>query len=277
MANNGLIVRDQNGNAVTLASTDVGSSVQAMRHQICDATAAHFLPSADAVARSLFAAIGDGTTTVTVKAASTLAQITDTSLVVQPLQATDGTHTEPIGDAYARAMFVSLGAEAVKAGATAAANCVLQGAEFLANASLLALTTGQQGPLQCDPSGTLKVGSAVLGTPVYGSASSGGAAAASVTLTIPSAKMGFLDFIDVDGLGATTGAVANLTITGALGGTLTYNIGIAAGVTTPIAPVRLRFNPPIQASATNTNLVCAIASFGTGNTQSSLVAGGHYV
>ncbi len=233
------------------------------------------LPTGDAAARTIYVTPNDGTNAITVKAASTQLALTDTSLVVAPLQTTDGTHTTPIGDASARAIFMSLGSEAAKAGATAAAQCLLQGGEFLAAASLLALTTGQQGPLQCDPAGTLKVGSAVLGTPIYaGSGASGGAAAANTTLTITAGKMGFLDGFDIDGLGATSGAAIAVTVVGLLGGTLTFEVGIPAGATVPFSYSK-RFNPPLQASGTGVNIVLNVPSFGSGNTQSSSCAYGH--
>src|SRR5579859_982386 len=119
-------------------------------------------------------------------------------------------------------------------------------AQFQANASLPALTTGQGAVLQSDPSGTLKTGIAPLGTPVYGTASSGGAAAANVSLASASGKMLFLDGFDIDGLGATAGAAVTVAITGLLGGTLTYLVGIPAGVTVPFHQ-SFRFNPPLQA------------------------------
>ncbi len=254
MADNGLIVRDSSGNPVTLNSKDVGAGVQAMKHLITD-----------------------GTNLATVKAASTAANVTDTSLVVAPLPVSNGTQVTPMGDAFARAIFFSQGAEIAKAGGTAAANSVLGGAEFLANASLLALTTGQQGPLQCDQLGTLKVGSMPVGVPIYaGSGASGGAAAANSTLVIPANKMGYLDGFDIDGLGATAGSAIAVTVVGLLGGTLTFEVGIPAGATVPFTYSK-RFNPPLQASAVNTNLVVNVPSFGTGNTQSSSVAYGHYV
>lgn len=138
-------------------------------------------------------------------------------------------------------------------------------------------TDKQLTPLVGDLAGTLNTGVMPLGTPIYaGSGASGGAAAANSTLTIPANKMGYLDGFDIDGLGATAGSAIAVTITGLLGGTLTYEVGIPAGVTVPFTYSK-RFNPPLQASAVNTNIVVNVPSFGTGNTQSSSVAYGHYV
>lgn len=301
--------------------------------RLCDATAANFaptmdavgragyqyitdgthtFPTADAAARKLFAAITDGTNTATVKASSTGAAATDTALVVRPMAWTDGSNTAPTMDAIARAGFqeltdgttgpvfvtpastaaiatnkalvvalhptspVTTNADtALTAGAAPTKAFALAG-QFLAWGSLPAATTAQTVALQTDSAGTQKVGTAVLGTPIYAGSGSVSASAATATLTIPSAKMGFLDGFDIDGLGASAGASVALTITGALGGTLTYAYGVPAGATVPVHN-SYRFNPPLQASAVNTNLVISVASFGTGNTAASLTAYGHYV
>lgn len=145
-------------------------------------------------------------------------------------------------------------------------------------ANRFAVSTDKQlSPLVSDLAGSLQTGVMPLGTPIYaGSGASGGAAAANSTLTIPANKMGYLDGFDIDGLGATSGAAIAVTITGLLGGTLTFEVGIPAGVAVPFSYSK-RFNPPLQASATGTNIVVNVPSFGTGNTQSSSCAFGHYV
>jgi len=196
----------------------------------------------------------------TVKAASTAAVATDTSLVVA---VNPNTSVVTNGDGPVT-------------GGTVATKSLLQGAQFNAYASLPALTAAQQGALQCDLAGNLKVATAPMGTPVYGTASSGGAAAANVTLASASAKMLYLDGFDLDGLGATAGNAISVTITGILGGTLTYTVGIPAGVTVPYHQ-SFRFNPPLQASAANTNIVVNVPSFGSGNTASTCNAFGHLI
>jgi len=159
---------------------------------------------------------------------------------------------------------------------TVATKSELVGASFTAWGSLPAATTLQQVGLQADPAGTLKVASCPLGTPVYATASSGGAAAANATLTIPAAKMGFLDGFDLDGSGATAGSAISVTIVGLLGGTLTYTVGIPAGATVPVR-LPFRFNPPLQASAVATNIVINNPSWGSGNLASTTNVYGHYV
>jgi hypothetical protein len=131
-------------------------------------------------------------------------------------------------------------------------------------------------PITMDLAGNLNVGVHPPGLPVYATAASGGAAAASAALAAVANKMNYLDGFDIDGLGATAGASVALTITGALGGTLTYNYGVPAGVTVPVRS-SYRFNPPLQALAVNTAITVAVASFGAGNTASSMNVYGHLV
>lgn len=278
--------------------------------QITDGT--NSFPTADVAARKLFAALTDGTNTATIKAASTAALVTDTALVVRPLLPTDGTNTTPAGDAIARAIFqeltdgttgpvfvtpastaalaankalvvalhptspVTTNAEATLTAGAAPSKALVLAGQFLSNATLPAATTGQTVALQTDPAGTQKVGLVPLGTPVYAGSGSVAAASAVATLTIPAAKMGYLDGFDVDGLGATAGSAIVLTIAGLLGGTLTYAFGVPAGATVPVHQ-SFRFNTPLQASAVATNLVVTAASFGAGNTAASITAYGHYL
>jgi hypothetical protein len=196
----------------------------------------------------------------TVKPASTAAVATDTSLVVAVNPNTS---------------VVTNGDGPVTGGAVASKS-LLQGAQFNAYASLPALTTTQQGALQSDLTGNLKVSVAPMGTPVYGSTSSGGAGAANVTLASASGKMLYLDGFDLDGLGATAGSAISVTVTGILGGTLTFTVGIPAGATVPYHQ-SWRFNPPLQANAVNTNIVVNVPSFGSGNTASSCNAFAHLI
>lgn len=158
--------------------------------------------------------------------------------------------------------------------ATDSGNPLKMGAVFLQNASLPAYTTGQRGTLQVDPAGTLKVGNSPLGTPIYATGT-GTAAATNVTLTIPASKMGYLDGFDIDGEGPTSAGFVVVTVTGILGGTLTYNIGTGAS-NAPLS-ISKRFDPPLQASAVNTNIVVNVASLGTGSGGQSTNAFGHYV
>lgn len=219
------------------------------------------MPTGDAIARSVFTQISDATTgPVFVTPASTAAIATNKGLVVSLHP------TSP----------VTTNADQTVAAGTVATKAFLIGGQFLQWASNLALTTAQAAAIQVDQLGSQKVAVMPPGTPVYASDSTGNASATTATLTIPANKMGFLDGFDIDGLGATGGSAISVTVTGALGGTLTYKFGVPAGATVPVHQ-SFRFNPPIQASAVNTNLVVGVPSFGSGNTASSVNAYGHYV
>jgi hypothetical protein len=177
---------------------------------------------------------------------------------------TDGTHTMPTGDAAGRPVFVEV----------TNGTQTLPTMDAAARKGFVAITNGTN-TANVDAGLSLQTGTAPLGTPIYNGANAG-ATQNVATLAIPSAVTGYLDGFDIDGLGATAGSAIAVTVAGLLGGTLTYQIGIPAGVTTPITPIRLRFNPPLKASAANTNIVVTCPSFGSGNTAASVNAYGHY-
>lgn len=93
------------------------------------------------------------------------------------------------------------------------------------------------------------------------------AAANNQTLAGISAKRTYITGFYVDGLGATSGSIIAVTITG-LANTLTFKLSIPAGATLALAPLRVNFPRPIAASADNTAIVVNVPSFGTGNTES---------
>jgi hypothetical protein len=65
-----------------------------------------------------------------------------------------------------------------------------------------------------------------------------------------------------------------VTVTGLLGGTLTYTYTAAAGVLVANQPLIVEFNPPLPASAVNTNIVVSCPSLGAGNTNNTVNAHG---
>lgn len=77
--------------------------------------------------------------------------------------------------------------------------------------------------------------------------------------------------------GATATSVVNGTITGLLGGTLTFTVAVPASVTQTIEPVMLQFNPPFPASAVNTSIVASVPTLGAGNTNATISAWGYRV
>jgi hypothetical protein len=115
-------------------------------------------------------------------------------------------------------------------------------------------------------------------TPVQ--ASSGNVAAAPATATLAAGGANVLTYLSVfefTGAGATAASVVALTITGVIGGTMTYNIAVPAGATIGIPPLVVEFNPPLQAAALNTPIVVSVPSLGAGNTNSAVVAHGYQV
>lgn len=104
------------------------------------------------------------------------------------------------------------------------------------------------------------------------------AATATATLTSATGRTAFLSGFEWTGSGATGAAVVVLTITGVVGATLSYAIQVAAtSAAVPIAPMIVPFNPPLQASATATNIVVSVPSLGTGNVASCVTAHGYMI
>lgn len=294
-------IKDGNGNAQTfLANNYTGSNLQSAVI-ISDGT--NVGPTMDAAARAGFQKITDGTNTM-----PTMDAVGRKGFV----SVTDGTNTMPTGDAVARAVFFQVtdattGPVAVKASSTAVtaadkalvvglspntavvtnADCaatagtvsskaLLKALQYLGFASLPACTSAQTVAAQCDTAGNQKVAVVPAGTPVFLGTTSSATTTGAVTLTIPAGKMGYLSGFDIDGLGATAGAIAALTITGLIGTTMTFDIGIPAGATVPVQ-ISKRFNPPLQGTTTGVNIVLNQAAFGAGNTGWSLNAQGSYI
>lgn len=111
------------------------------------------------------------------------------------------------------------------------------------------------------------------------SASSGNVAAAVATATLAAVvgKTMYITGFEITSSGATLGAVVAPTVTGVLGGTLTYIYTAVAGVLLGNPPLMVTFNPPLQASAVATAIVVSCPSLGAGNTNATVVAHGYAV
>lgn len=110
------------------------------------------------------------------------------------------------------------------------------------------------------------------------SASSGNVAGATATATLAAPSNGqtmFLTGIEVTGAGATAASVITGTIAGLLGGTISFNLAIPAGVTTGIAPLIVEFDTPLAASGPNAAIAVSFPSFGAGNTNACVNAHGY--
>lgn len=111
--------------------------------------------------------------------------------------------------------------------------------------------------------------------PISNSSGNVAAAAATATLTSAAGRTVYITGFSITGAGATAGSVILVTVTGIIGGTLTYNLVVPAGATTSITPLTINFSLPLAASTTNTNIVVSAPSFGVGNTNASTVVYGY--
>lgn len=102
-------------------------------------------------------------------------------------------------------------------------------------------------------------------------------ASAVATLVSAAARRAYISGFQVTGGGATAASLILVTVTGTIGGTLTYVIAVPAGVTLGIVPLIVNFPSPIPASADNTNIVVTAAAFGAGNTSAAVNANGFLI
>lgn len=98
------------------------------------------------------------------------------------------------------------------------------------------------------------------------------AAAAAATLAAEAAKTTYLSGFVVTAAGATAGLVVNGTITGLVGGTMTFSFAFPAGVLVQATPLIVNFPFPVPASALNTAIVLTLPSGGAGNTNAAVTA-----
>lgn len=106
--------------------------------------------------------------------------------------------------------------------------------------------------------------------------SSGNVAAATATATLPAAvgKVTYLCKFTATAGGATAAATVNLTVTGVIGGTQTYNFSAATGVDAPSPPLVVPFVPCLSASAPNTAIVVSMPTLGAANAHAAINADG---
>jgi hypothetical protein len=95
----------------------------------------------------------------------------------------------------------------------------------------------------------------------------GANAAIAATIGGGAGTLVFVQSLRIEGLGATAAAEVQATLTGVLGGTITYPVSVPAGVAVPIAPVVDSFpGRGLQAAATGTAITLNLPAFGAGNT-----------
>lgn len=101
------------------------------------------------------------------------------------------------------------------------------------------------------------------------------AAACNAAIAAVAAKTNYITGITVTGAGATAGSVIVVTLVGVIGGPLSYDLTIPAGVAVGITPLDIRFMPAIPASAVNTAVTLTVPTFGAGNTNAASVIVGY--
>lgn len=100
-------------------------------------------------------------------------------------------------------------------------------------------------------------------------------ASAAATLAAVAAKTNFLSGFQITAGGATVGADVSVTITGLLGGTITYTFNAPAGALVGATPLIVTFPYPLPASAVNTAIVVTCPALGAGNTNATANAQGY--
>lgn len=111
--------------------------------------------------------------------------------------------------------------------------------------------------------------------------STAGAGNVQVTATIAAVagKTAYITGFHVSGGGATAASIIAVTVTGLLGGTITFHLAVLAGAAAPGLspnPLLVQFPDPLPASAQNQAIAVVVPAFGAGNTLSSVTAYGYY-
>lgn len=132
--------------------------------------------------------------------------------------------------------------------------------------------------LQNSPNGDLNEFGGIRALAVYSALECGGAlqanpssgnvanASAVATLAAAAGRMNYATGLEITFSGATAASVVIATLTGALGGTMSFIIAVPAGVAVGGVPLTVEFNRPIQASALNIAMTLTLPALGAGNT-----------
>lgn len=102
--------------------------------------------------------------------------------------------------------------------------------------------------------------------------SSGNVAAATATATAAAPTFGswIVTGFEVTGGGATAGSIINGTITGLVGGTMTFSVPVIAGVLLGITPIKWDFPGGLRGNPA-TAIVLSVPTFGAGNTNAAVI------
>jgi hypothetical protein len=112
------------------------------------------------------------------------------------------------------------------------------------------------------------------GTPITATSGNIAAATATATLAAVSNQTTYISGFQITGSGAAAGLPVICTVTGVVGGPLSYIYSAAAGVLVENTPLIVQYDPPIPATAVNVAIVVSCPTLGSGNTNNSVNAQG---
>jgi hypothetical protein len=88
-------------------------------------------------------------------------------------------------------------------------------------------------------------------------------------------KTNYCEGFTITGGGATGASIIDVTLTGLVGGTMTFHVPIPAGAGVSITPLTVTFPRPRAATAPNIAVTLNVPTFGAGNTKASAVIYGY--
>jgi hypothetical protein len=114
---------------------------------------------------------------------------------------------------------------------------------------------------------------------IAGGSTNTGNAQVVATLAAAAGKTNYLEGFDIGGGGATAASVIEVVVAGLAGGSIKFEVPIAAGVTAGAIPLTgvysVRFPSPIPASGLNTAITVTVPAMGSGNTNAHVTAYGY--
>lgn len=146
------------------------------------------------------------------------------------------------------------------------------------NSAGVALTDGDDTGLFVDATGALITNnSSYPNGSVAVTNSSASVANANAVATLPgvAAKTTYITEFVATASGSTAGSAVTLTVVGVISGTLNYTFTFPTGALVGVAPLVVRFQPAIPASAVNTAIVVTLPAGGVGNTNATANATGY--
>lgn len=99
------------------------------------------------------------------------------------------------------------------------------------------------------------------------------AGASNASYTPPAGMRAFVTGFEITGGGATTGSTITVTLTGLVGGTISYAFQVPTGAAVPVSLV-VEFSQPIPAASLGGTVALNVPSFGAGSTGQSAVLHG---